>query len=219
MHYICNVNDPMIQSTHEAVPPRTQEERSAATRAKLIDATIELLLEYGLSACSLAAVAKRAGLTTGAMQHQFQTKAKLMRAVIVERLFDVGTIPDTSELFALTFEQRCRRLVAMQWSFYGKPHYLAIWEIILGAKADMEIQDEIGAWQQTATRAHENVIREVFADLDLDHKKVRLVQYFVNAHLRGLALLQTVEDDCEIIDHQLTLLSEALASILQEGRN
>lgn len=81
---------------------RTQAERRATTRRVLLDATIEMLMDAGLSTCSLAAVAKRAGMTTGAVQHHFKTKAELMRAVIAERLFAAEKSFDWDGMFDLS---------------------------------------------------------------------------------------------------------------------
>ncbi len=203
----------------KTIPRRTQAERSAVTRALLIDATIELLLEQGIANCSLAAVAKRAGLTTGAVQHQFETKAKLMRAVVAERLFAAEPTFNIADLTAHPLEQRCRSLVASQWAHYSQQQYLAIWEIILGAKTDMDIQREIIIWQRAATRAHEKAIEVILADCELEDPQIRSLQYFLNSHLRGLALLRTVEDDQAIIDQQLDLLTQALILAVTDSRH
>lgn len=193
---------------------RTQAERSATTRGLLIDATIALLLEQGLAHCSLAAVAKRAGLTTGAVQHQFETKAKLMRAVVAERLFAAEPVFHLHNLAIRPLPERCRALVEAQWAHYRQPQYLAIWEIILGAKADAEIQREIVSWQRAATRAHEQAIAAILADCALEGPQIRSLQYFLNAHLRGLALLRTVDDDPAMIGEQLDLLGQALLAVV-----
>ncbi|MEM7328021.1 MAG: TetR/AcrR family transcriptional regulator [Pseudomonadota bacterium] len=192
-------------------PKRTQAERRESTRRQLLDATIDMLMESGLSACSLAAVAKRAGLTTGAMQHHFKTKAALMRAVISERLFAQNRALKPDDLASQSLSERCSALVTQQWQFYGNPRYIAIWDIILGARSDSLIQSEIAEWQANGTRTHELVIGEVLADQALSTADIRAIQYFVNAHLRGLALLRTVEDDPAVIDAQLALLADNLA--------
>lgn len=50
-------------------PPRlrrTQEERSQETRARLLDATIESLIDVGYAGTTTTAVCERAGLSRGA---------------------------------------------------------------------------------------------------------------------------------------------------------
>ncbi len=60
----------------------TRAEQRAATRAALLDATIESLLERGYSATTTRDVAERAGVSQGAQQHYFPTKASLVLAAI-----------------------------------------------------------------------------------------------------------------------------------------
>ena len=61
---------------------RTQAERSAATRGRLLDATIDLLVEVGYSGTSSQAVTKRAGVSRGAQLHHFPTKESLVVAAV-----------------------------------------------------------------------------------------------------------------------------------------
>src|SRR5687767_4734729 len=66
----------------------TQEQRTAATRTRLLDAAVAVLLERGYAGASLPAICERAGLSRGAQLHHFPTKAALMAAA-VEHLFEV----------------------------------------------------------------------------------------------------------------------------------
>jgi AcrR family transcriptional regulator len=61
---------------------KTQEERSNATREAVLDATIGCLIEQGYAATSTSAIHARAGVSRGALTHQFPTKAQLMMAAI-----------------------------------------------------------------------------------------------------------------------------------------
>jgi AcrR family transcriptional regulator len=60
---------------------RTQAERSAATRAALIAAARRLFAERGYAAVGTPEVAAAAGVTRGALYHQFEGKAHLFLAV------------------------------------------------------------------------------------------------------------------------------------------
>ncbi len=78
-----------VQPTLEAVPvtqqartARTQVERTAATRAKLLDATLESLVELGYARTTTQGIAARAGLSRGAQLHHFPTKESLVVAAV-----------------------------------------------------------------------------------------------------------------------------------------
>jgi AcrR family transcriptional regulator len=74
-----------------AAPRRTQQERTEATTAALLDAARELFAQDGYAATSLDAVVRRAGVTKGALYHHFAGKHDLFAAVFArenERLLD-----------------------------------------------------------------------------------------------------------------------------------
>ncbi|MGN6606654.1 MAG: TetR/AcrR family transcriptional regulator [Jatrophihabitans sp.] len=60
---------------------RTQADRSAATRAALVTAARELFAEHGFAAVSTEAIVRAAGVTRGALYHQFADKVELFAAV------------------------------------------------------------------------------------------------------------------------------------------
>src|SRR5688500_5343316 len=65
---------------------RTQAERSERTRELLLDATVECLVELGYAHTTVQEICQRAGLSRGAQQHHFTTKAELMASAL-EHLF------------------------------------------------------------------------------------------------------------------------------------
>jgi AcrR family transcriptional regulator len=76
--------------------PRTQAERSAGTRATLVAAARWLWAQRGYAAVGTPEIATAAGVTRGAMYHQFADKADLFAAVletveaeVTQRLADV----------------------------------------------------------------------------------------------------------------------------------
>jgi AcrR family transcriptional regulator len=68
---------------------RTQPERSAATRAALVAAARELFTERGFAGVGTEEIVRAAGVTRGALYHQFADKVELFAAVyeaVEERL-------------------------------------------------------------------------------------------------------------------------------------
>src|SRR3954471_21542010 len=66
----------------DQVPPRrTQAERTAATRARLLEAGRRLFASDGFAAVSTQAIVAAAGVTRGALYHQFGDKTGLFAAV------------------------------------------------------------------------------------------------------------------------------------------
>jgi len=68
----------------ESSTRRTQAERTAATRALLIGAARKLFADKGFAEVSTQAIVAAAGVTRGALYHQFEDKAALFAAVYEE---------------------------------------------------------------------------------------------------------------------------------------
>lgn len=75
---------------------RTQADRTAATRAALIAAARTLFAEQGYSAIGTQTIAAQAGVTRGALYHQFADKAELFNAVFeqveAELMTEIGNV-------------------------------------------------------------------------------------------------------------------------------
>jgi AcrR family transcriptional regulator len=69
----------------------TQDERNRATRRALTGAARSLFAEQGYAEVSVAEIATRAGVTTGALYHQFGSKQELFKAVYSELVAGVAT--------------------------------------------------------------------------------------------------------------------------------
>ena len=59
-----------------------QQERSRATQARLLEATVECLVERGWSGTTTTVVAAMAGVSRGAQLHHYPTKASLVMAAV-----------------------------------------------------------------------------------------------------------------------------------------
>lgn len=64
------------------VPSRTQEERRAETRGKLLDATVGSLADVGFAATTSRRVSELAGVSLGAQTHHFPHRVDLLGAAI-----------------------------------------------------------------------------------------------------------------------------------------
>jgi AcrR family transcriptional regulator len=82
-----------------AQPSSAQRPRGRAeTRERLLEAVGELRAERGWAACSLQAVARRAGLTTGAVYSTFGSRGALLAAWMVRRVENYGLPADEPDL-------------------------------------------------------------------------------------------------------------------------
>ena len=120
----------------EKRPRRTQTERSAATREILLKATTKCLFERGYGATTTIMVAEMAGVSRGAMLHQFPSKADLMTFVVEEVYAQEVALYQT--LLGHISDPR-ERLVAYPeavWKVLSRPQGVAVLEIFQGSRSD-----------------------------------------------------------------------------------
>lgn len=144
---------------------RTQASRSAATRERLLDATTTSLYERGYAATSTTIVADMAGVSRGAMLHQFASKADLM-TFVVQSIYE-EELPLYAEMLR-QIDDRRERLLSMPeiiWKVLSRPRGIAVLEIMQGARSDLELaaklrpiqiaieRDSFGGLENVATRA------------------------------------------------------------------
>ena len=93
---------------------RTQEQRRSATRAALLAAAAELVVESGVRALTLASVGERAGYSRGIVTHHFGSKQALLDALAKSSqsgfVPGVGGMPPGLERLVLLIEGYVREL-------------------------------------------------------------------------------------------------------------
>ncbi len=138
---------------------RSQTERSAQTRERVLAATIRLLREGGYSAASVQAIAREAGMSLGSLQHQFPTKAKLMTAVVEQlaaRRIEAYRAEAERTADPMT---RYRNALDTTWSLVRQPEFAATLEIMLARRSDPELWAEsAGAFEVNDTLLREWVV-------------------------------------------------------------
>ena len=122
-------------SRASARPRRSQAERSATTRRKIIDAVAVVIAEEGFAQASSHRIAKRAGVTWGAVQYHFGAKADILGAVMDDGLERFARRTRDLSLDGRPLAQRVSLLVDRCWEFYSSLHYRAMLEIVLNARS------------------------------------------------------------------------------------
>lgn len=119
---------------------RTQRERSDATRKLLLDATITCLVELGYANTTVQEICARAGVSRGAQQHHFSSKAELM-ARALEHLFDRLTDEISQAPGGLpSGPDRVAALIDLLWRSYSGTLSTAAMELWVAARTDPELR-------------------------------------------------------------------------------
>ena len=185
---------------------RTQEERSAATRARLLDATIECLDQLGYSGTTTTEIAERAGVSRGAQLHHFPTKAELVTTA-VEHLFRrrdaefraaFRNLPEGTD--------RDRAAIDLLWSMVSGPTFHAWLELVVAARTDAHLRDTVAAITRRFVENVGRTFHELFPAPERPNAFFEIAPTFAFAVMEGLALGQIVLDDEERRTQVLDLL-------------
>lgn len=168
---------------------RRVQERSIATRAALLDAAIECLVDRGYAATTTIETARRAGVSRGAQLHHFPTKAQLL-ATAVEHLFDRRR-SEFLEAFAAIDPKADRLDAAMDllWSMFEGPAFVAWTELWVAARTDPELAATVIAVERRFTAETRAIFTEMFpAEPGADALVYDIARDFAFAVMSGVAL-------------------------------
>jgi AcrR family transcriptional regulator len=193
-----------------------RQDRSRATRQRLLEAAIECLAEVGWSGSTVAVVAERAGVSRGAAQHHFPTREDLFTSaveyvaserleVLRSRALDLPTGPD-----------RTRAVVAVVEVMYTGPLFRAAIHLWVAASSDERLRERVvGLESQVGRETH----RAALELLGVDESQAG-VREAVQATLdmaRGLGLANLLTDDSRRRQRVLDQWASMLAAALHQG--
>jgi len=97
----------------------------------MLDAVVECILENGYYEASSNAIARHAGVTWGAIQHQFGTRQALLLAALEDRWQRLTDRIESTEVAGATLEERLACVMGALEEHYGTPDYLVFTQIML----------------------------------------------------------------------------------------
>jgi AcrR family transcriptional regulator len=175
------------------VPDRRVQARSTATRQALLDAAIESLVERGYAATTTIETARRAGVSRGAQQHHFPTKALLVTAA-VEHL-----LARRSAEFRAAFASvdpgadRLDAAVDLAWSMFQSPVFAAWIELWVAARTDPDLAAVMIDIDRRFTDETRAMFLELFPPAEgRDPALVDIGRDFAVALMTGVALQRLV---------------------------
>ncbi|MFJ8623111.1 TetR/AcrR family transcriptional regulator [Kitasatospora sp. NPDC093550] len=181
--------------TSHATARTPQQDRSRATRARLLAAAVDCLAELGWHGSTVTVVAERAGVSRGAAQHHFPTREDLFTAAVehvtAERLAAVRAHAD--ELPAAG-PDRTRAVVDMIVRLYTGPLFRAALHLWTAAATEQALRERIIALEGHVGReAHRAAVE--FLDADESRPGVRESVQATLDLARGLGLANLLTDD------------------------
>lgn len=176
------------QAGHGFKPRLTQEEKSAETRRRLLDASISCLVERGYANTTTSEIADRAGMSRGAQLYHFPRKEELLASAVVH-LFELLVSEMKEKVGRLTNESDRRALaIDLLWEIANGRLMTAWVEIVVAARTDSYLRESVAKANDRAAEFIDRSFKDLFprpagASPDYD-----LIPQIVVMLLEGMAL-------------------------------
>lgn len=175
-------------------PRRPQQDRSRATRARLLESAIVCLSDLGWTASTVAVVAEHAGVSRGAAQHHFPTRESLFLAALGHVTHERGEMMrrEVGARPELTTEV----VVNLVFGLYTGPLFRAALMLWVAAASEPQLREQVVPVEASIGRE----VHRVVVDLLGADEQVPGVRETVQATLdlaRGLGLANLLTDDGE----------------------
>ena len=187
---------------------RTHAERTAESRERIMRAVVESIAEVGFKRSTASEIARRSGLTWGAVQHHFGGKDGILAAVLedsfnhfAERLSDIETE-------GLPLAERAGLFVDRAWEHFASPQFRSTFEILQHYGAS----SRDNGWQDQMLSAWNGVWTRLFGEAPRSRRKRIALQHYTVSVLAGLASLLRFESPSPVVlATELGLLKDTLA--------
>jgi AcrR family transcriptional regulator len=168
----------------------------------VLDAAVTTVLEKGYYQTSSNEIARRAGVTWGAIQHQFGTREALLLEVLNDRWATLQEVVATSEICGQTLEERLQAVLDVLALHYEQPAHLVQLQILLDLSHNPDTSKETReaialhgaeltqAWQPLFVQA----LGEAAGETDLVVYAFTTLRGYLSARLIASSIADTADD-------------------------
>lgn len=171
-----------------ATEAERHQARSQETQSRLVAAAIDCLAEYGYAGATTPLIAKRAGVTRGALQHHFASRSDLDLAVIDFVAEELNFSIDVETLKNASLEVRISHVVDAYWTAFGGKLFRAALHIWLAVLHDPTLAEHMSEHLHALQERIEPLWVALFHDVGLDRRRVRTLRHVVMGTARGYAV-------------------------------
>jgi AcrR family transcriptional regulator len=172
---------------------RTQEERSEATKKRILDAAIVCLVEDGYAGATTLSVVKRAEVSRGALLHHYPTRAMLLTEAIGHLAGERLTMLEREAGRLAPDENRTAAALDLLWSSFSGDLFQAALELWVAARTDAELREALVPVERAIGRRIVEVAREFFDPrISVREDFDTLLLVALNS-MRGIAAVQSYE--------------------------
>jgi AcrR family transcriptional regulator len=194
---------------------RTQQQRREETVGRLLDASIDTIIEIGYARASAALITKRAGVSVGALFRHFETMGDFMAATaseVLRRQVETGT-KRVAEIPA--DRPALEAALAILRDITSGPTNAVIYELLIAARTDEKLRAAMQHVRgQYAAKIQDAVRTLPGAEAFPEETFPVLVALLMNV-FDGAAVVEGVMPQPEIAQQRIPVLTALLTAALQ----
>jgi AcrR family transcriptional regulator len=183
----------------------------------LLDAAINCIFDAGFNGATLAAVADRAGVTRGAVQHHFGNKDDLVIAVIDEISTRLPLDFKNESSKSMGVEARIRSITDQYWRVINSRTFVAAMQIQLATVNEPALHGRIRDSVHRTESALDRQWVGLFSDQKIDPDAAVAARHVVLASMRGFALRQIYRKTPQSWERERALLRKLLQQVLSNA--
>jgi AcrR family transcriptional regulator len=192
---------------------RTQQQRREETIARLLDASIDTIIEVGYARASAAVIARRAEVSDGALFRHFPTMGDFMAATAHEvmrrqlGLFSKRVAEIPADRPALEAALTILRDVT------GNPTNTVMYELLIAARTDEKLRATL---QAVLTEYAANILqtaRTLPGADELDEQTLAGLAAILTNTFDGAAIVRSVLPQPELEELRIRMLAELLSAV------
>lgn len=193
----------------ETAGSRSRQERTADSRALILDAAVDCLVQYGYSGASTLVIQARAGVSRGRLLHHFRSRDELL--VAAAQHLATGRLAQTEERVAGALNgrpegpDRVDACVELLWETFQEPPFWAAMELWTAARTNPALAAALRPEERRLRDAIRAVADRIWGPVVCAHPRFPELREVLFTSMRGAALPYAFEDRPAATDPHLPI--------------
>jgi AcrR family transcriptional regulator len=198
------------------VETRSRSERTADSRALILDAAVACLVSDGYAGASTLAVQARAGVSRGRLLHHFPSREELLVAaashLVNEMLAEAAD--QAEQLDVADPVERVERCVELNWALFQKPPFWAAMELWMAARTDPALRAALAPEERRINQAIRAAADRIWGPAAVASPRYPVLRELLFTSMRGVAIAYSFEDRPAATDPHLAIWKDLARQML-----
>jgi AcrR family transcriptional regulator len=203
---------------HSPDAPRgRREERTATSRARILDAAVACLVESGYTGATTLRIQAQAGVSRGRLLHHFPSRDQLL--VAASRHLATERLRRTAERIeslagGLTGVERLDRAIELMWETFSEPHFWAAVELWTAARTNEDLRAALLPEEREIGAAIRAGMDRFYGPELIEHPHYPQVRELLFTSMRGVGLTYALEHRDPHTDPHLALWKQTARTLV-----